>query len=300
MLLRYTTATLAVLAGLLSCGDPAPVSPLPCPNCPVPSLIDGTPSWSPDGTQIAFDHFDSSVSKAGIYLLTLATSEASLFIAGPDASYPAWAPNGQWIAFAKDGEIWKKGVLEDTLVQLTDSDGNFQPTWSPDGKRIAYVSDDDSPNGVPNIWKMRSDGSSKMRIGYDASGGSIMPSWNSENLIVHIRNILGTSTEIFTMDSLGGNVVRVTVDNSTDSTPMFSEIADRIVFISNVTQPAVSLIRVDGTGSTILVDQPSFTCAWSPDGTTVAYMNVTSGNGRLWLVNSDGSNRRQITYASMF
>ncbi len=53
-----------------------------------------------------------------------------------DDQSPAWSPNGQFVAFSSkqngDYEIYAINLLDQSLVQLTDSAGHDQyPAWQP-------------------------------------------------------------------------------------------------------------------------------------------------------------------------
>ena len=62
--------------------------------------------------------------------------------------WPTWSPDGQWVAFAMDGSLWRmrvvdgrgNGVAEELLRQATYLSS---PEWSPDGRFLAFTADDD-------------------------------------------------------------------------------------------------------------------------------------------------------------
>jgi TolB protein len=59
---------------------------------------------------------------------------------GPN--FPSWSPDGEQIAFAMKGSIWRIRLGETTARELTSGPGyDSMPSWSPDGKWIVYTSD---------------------------------------------------------------------------------------------------------------------------------------------------------------
>ena len=47
---------------------------------------------------------------------------------------PAWSPDGETLAFALHGSIWRIRLGEDTAYELTDNETyDSSPVWSPDG-----------------------------------------------------------------------------------------------------------------------------------------------------------------------
>jgi TolB protein len=55
---------------------------------------------------------------------------------------PCWSPDGQWIAVAMAGSIWKVDPQTGAATELTQSTGYASsPAWSPDGNWIVYATD---------------------------------------------------------------------------------------------------------------------------------------------------------------
>lgn len=306
----------------LSCDNPVnykpPIIPIVYPE------IDSYPSWSPDGLKILYTHHGiTEISRGGVFHIN--HDSAGLWIMDADGSnqrllikgflmYGAWSPDGKWIVFERGGQIYKVPFVGDSvdgsrIQQLTFQGENFFPAWSPDGKWIAYDSNSESPNGMNFIWLMRPDGSEKRRITYEPSQGEIrMPHWSpGGNKIVHIRYLVGTfSSEIFIMDSNGTNPNRLTFNNATDRHPRYSPDGTKIVFQSQaVGVPQIWLMNADGTGLKQLTTEGGFYPSWSPDGRKIVFIGWTNNsfnsynprqNGTVWVMNADGSNKRQLTY----
>jgi Tol biopolymer transport system component len=97
----------------------------------------GSPSWSPDGKQIAFD--SRSEGQGNIYVISSDGGSPRRLTKGPnDSAVPSWSRNGRWIYFssgatAETAEVWKIPATGGDAVPLKvvgiwaneSSDGKF-------------------------------------------------------------------------------------------------------------------------------------------------------------------------------
>ena len=141
-----------------------------------PTIDEDYPSWSPDGTAIAFsgDGDIYTVSPNGANLTRLTT--------GPFTEFePDWSPSSSQIVFRQgingDDELWKINANGTGLVPLTQNGSVVEehPVWSPQGDKIAFV------RGAfkdAEVYTMNPDGSGITRI----TNNTVMdasPSWQA-------------------------------------------------------------------------------------------------------------------------
>ena len=161
---------------------------------------DYQPSWSPDGTQIAFAsdrENGSSIISDDIYVMNADGSNQIRLTKSGGYDYqpgrlaevkhygPSWSPDGTQIVFASDREndlfiddIWVMDTDGSNPTRLTESGGyDYQPSWSPDGTQIIFASDRESDSYINDIWVMDADGSNQTRL---TESGGYMPSWSPD------------------------------------------------------------------------------------------------------------------------
>lgn len=142
-----------------------------------------SPSWSPDGKQIAFwsrigNTFVPKIMKAdGSGLRTLFTLTENDF----GAPIFHWSPDGSHLLFEKNLDIYSVRADGSQLHNLT-NDGreslDSSPIWSPDGKQILFVSRKSYAYGGNNseLQITQADGSNKFRLTW-TNGDAIAPLW---------------------------------------------------------------------------------------------------------------------------
>jgi len=142
--------------------------------------VDTSPAWNPKtGNQIAFVSDRGALPQ--LYLMNADGSNVEK-LELPDMGYvvdPAWAPNGQLLAFSwrrpnGNYDIYIMDVATRQIVELTrDAGRNERPCWAPDGRHIVFES---TRTGRRQIWTMLADGTQPRQLTFEGNNES--PNWS--------------------------------------------------------------------------------------------------------------------------
>ncbi|MGB3330954.1 MAG: hypothetical protein WBA46_18460, partial [Thermomicrobiales bacterium] len=251
---------------------------------------DTSPTWSPDGTRIAF-----------VSNRPAARTAESAAGGGDAASAKADAAKSEPRKRADKPEsakplpqIWVIAVDGGEATQATaHPNGASSPTWAPGGDRIAFVAQDDvakdagflAPTSVGPVADERV--VHDLRYRFDARG------W------------LEKYSHIWTVDLATNTMTQLTHGDVNDSEPTWSPAGNLIAFSGNRrddrkqlgAQTILTIAAEGGEPTVIAPDYAQFGLpSWSPDGSLLAFtghLDARGGgalNSRLWTVNPDGSN----------
>ena len=107
---------------------------------------DRSPSYSPDGSMIAFNRF--SQEETGLWIMEADGSSPQMIYdmqQAPFAEMPVWAPDGNRLALVYGEEEYTRIVsvgLDDWYFEISEDAGNYyRVSWSPDSIAVIYSED---------------------------------------------------------------------------------------------------------------------------------------------------------------
>jgi Tol biopolymer transport system component len=106
------------------------------------------------------------------------------------------------------------------------------------------------------------------------------------------------NSDIYTMDTDGANIIRLTDNPSSDRNPSWSRDSQKITFSSNREgNGEIYIMNVDGSNQTRLTHNPAQdrAPAWSPDGSKIMFVSDRDGNLEIYVMNTDGSDQTRLT-----
>lgn len=190
-------------------------------------ITNSQPTWSPDGSQIAFTRFTGAQNFEIYVISTDGSDETNITNNSADDMQPGWSPDGSQIAFVsnrdsdQDPEIFIMDSDGTDVTQLTSNTvPDLAPSWSPDGNQIAYQ-DNSLQSG--NIFIMDADGSNQTEVtnNFDTDH---LPSWSPDGSQIVFRTDRDGNLEIYRINIDGSGLVNLSNNTAEDEHPHWSPV----------------------------------------------------------------------------
>ncbi len=216
---------------------------------------------------------------------------------------PDWSPAGEAIAYVSyfDGApgIYLADVSSGAKRGVaTDGELNISPSFAPDGKRLAFARSIDQGN--IEIFVAGRDGRGRRQLTH-SSGIDTGPAWSPTGREIAFTSSRAGSPQIYVMDTDGANLRRISFDGDYNDGAAWSPDGTRVAYATRrrggfdiaVTDVVTLETRLltNGGGSH---EAPGF----SPDGRKIVFASKGPGGvTQIWVMDADGSARRQLTSA---
>lgn len=233
---------------------------------------DYSPSWSADGSKIAFNSNRSGDNEIYVYDRVKRTTTRLTNSPKTDDTYPYWNRMGTQLSFQRarrDGkpDIWLMNADGTGQVNITNTTGVSErwAIWSPKAREIVYTTDRDGD--------------------YE----------------IHRRDLVDNVDTKITSNA----VADYRADYSPDGTQLVFVHEPGAAIETGFGDQEIWVMNVDGTLPRLLVDRgvADKQVQWSPDGNEVAWVSSTSGgtsgtDWELYEMNLDGTNLKRLTFNS--
>ncbi len=182
------------------------------------------------------------------------------------------------------------------VTKLSDPDKANTFSISPDGKRIVFEKetlDKNKNTWSGSIWIINIDGSGLSRL-----SGGFYPDWSPDGKKIVFYSTRDGNSQIYVMDSDGGNQVRLTNNTAADKYPSWSPDGKNIAFSSN-RDGKYEIYVMDNNGGNVkrLTAQTgnNYYPDWSPDTSKISFASDRDGDLEIFTMNIDGSSQLKLT-----
>lgn len=240
-----------------------------------------SPTFSPDGTQIAFASFRTD--NGEIYLMDLngRIRRRVTFTTDFNDSSPTFLTTPNYLFYSSEPKASRE-------VKVVIQSSGSTPIYA--GFNLTHIHSKITRAVLPVSFGARVPRTSP-------AGDQVVYESNTDgNLELYLLDLAGINLAQLTPEDIEPK--RITFNETDDGSPTFFPDGKRIMFVSSRNEVnQLYTIGIDGQNETHFNPNPydCYNPTVSPDGKTIAYASARDGDWEIYLINTDGKNERRIT-----
>lgn len=240
-----------------------------------------SPTFSPDGMQIAFSSFRTD--NGELYLMDLngRIRRRVTFTTDFNDSSPAFLKTPNYLFYSSEPKSSRE-------VKVVIQSSGSTPIYA--GFNLTHIHSKTTQAVLPVSFGARVPRTSP-------AGDQVVYESNADgNLELYLLDLEEVNLAQFTPEDVEPK--RITFNETDDGSPSFFPDGKRLVFVSSRNEVnQLYTINIDGKNEAHFNPNPydCYNPTVSPDGKTIAYVSARGGDWEIYLIDADGKNERRIT-----
>ena len=266
-------------------------------------------SFSPDGSQIYYTAKERNrESKAGTLYAVSVFGGAGRKILEPINSPISFSADETRLVYTRKSDDSKTLLLitanvadggEQQIVAKTEKNEFISPIFSPDGKRIVYIAGENREDGwYWHLSEIPATGGEAKIVTQPRKGRFFGANWfpDGKGILLSASAPESRLQQLWYVSYPNGEISRITNDLTAYNFAAISGDGKKIVSVqltrtnSVWSSPFAESVPRRLTEDTLLIQS----LAWTPDN-RIIFDSVDNNRAHLWIMNSDGANKRQIS-----
>lgn len=239
----------------------------------------GAPTFSPDGTKLAYMIQNQDESRLIVANLSSSNEVVSSSRAAPDFLFP----NESIVVSRREPDYMNMYW--------------FAPAWSLDGKSIAFPVNQSDENGrYETVMAVDLETKEERKLSNERWQQVGQARWLSDGLIVSAAETSTGANQLWHISLADGNASRITRDLNSYRHLSLTSDANTLAFVQNHVVSNIWTQGENAVNARQLRSEAGWLneLTWLSDG-RLAYTSNASGSSDIWTMNADGSDVRQLT-----
>ncbi len=270
-------------------------------------------AFSPDGIFIYYSQRHSQEIESVLYRIPALGGAPQKLLVGVDSAI-SFSPGGDQLAFVREDKSIGESVVmisnasgtgerKLAVCQFPDSYSVDGPSWSADGKLIAVAKLIPSPNFHFRLTALRVSDGKEQPIGKTLWNWLMRVAWLKDGSgLVAVGRIKsgGTNNQIWLVNYPDGQLRRITNDLNSYRNLHLTSDTTKLVTVQSEVKSNIWVVETKNPSNSMQVTKDSVSqngangLDWTPNG-KIVYTSLANGSQSIWVMNANGSQRRQIT-----
>jgi Tol biopolymer transport system component len=271
------------------------------------------PSWSPDGTMVAFYYFDPVTRITTVYQVDVTKPDFAPVLLSDKGSVDTefghlnWSPDGSAILYytidvIDNADIYKVDVFDRTITRIIAEPiyYDYAPSWSPDGTQFVFASNrPEKKDPLYDLFLADANGENLVQLTDNDGSGWVdtLPAWSpdGENIAFWRFNLIqGETFEggpegvwLMNVDTREATLLWEAKLPSGENPPIWSPDGQYLAFLEDAEDQHLLQVVDVSTGKLLELEaQPGEKRAlsWSPDSRALIFTNLSDPKVEMFIL----------------